>query len=132
MNIEVLVRWTELKAVPQQNTNDDYLKRLTDPNYEPEQEQVQAQVVYDYSPMVMDLDDVKRFNRSNDPNFTTLRMNDGVSYVIKFPYLDFMQMYIEYTGKTVMSCLPADFENGHDEGTEEGDEDFGSEDDLIL
>jgi hypothetical protein len=129
MKIEVLVRWTELK-MKSQNDDESYVKRLVDGNSSTNE----VEAYYDYSPMVMDINDIARFNRSNDVNFTTLRMTDGEGYVIKFPYKEFIELYVESTGKTVMSCLPSDYE-AHDTSINDGaggDDEDDSEDDLYI
>lgn len=109
MKIEVLVRWTEFKQI-KQDDNDAYVKRLVEGD-EANRGMMKAQVFYDYSPMVMDINDIARFNRSNDPNFTTLRMKDGEGYVISYPYKDWIQLYMELTGKTIMCLLPDNWEH---------------------
>lgn len=136
MNIEVLVRWTEFKAVD--TKEDDELNNIINPNYQEENRGVfKAQVHYDFSPMVLDTDDIARYNRSNDPLYTTLRMKDGEGYVIKFPYLEFMNTMIDITGKTVMSCLPQDWElhvdaGAIDIGLDDFSDEVSDEDDLII
>jgi hypothetical protein len=130
MKVEALVRWSELKFTGNNESEEAYLKRLVDG----EEPKNKAEIFYEYSPMVFDTDDISRFNRSNDKEHTTLRFKDGDGYVIKYPYADFMEFYIESTGKTVTSLLPVeyleaqmqeDIENMEDEEDEDEDDDLG-------
>lgn len=117
MKLEALVRWSELKFKESDSTQ-DYLDRIIGDG---EQQQApKATISYDYSPMVFDTDDISRFNRSNDPEFTTLRFKDGDGYVIKYPYLEFRDLYSQLGGRAIVSITGEDKE-------EESDED-----DLIL
>jgi hypothetical protein len=97
MIIEVLVKWADFK-IKDRDTEEDYLKRVVD-GEEPQQ---QMDIKFDYSPMCFDVDDIGRFNRANDPNFTTIRFKDGELYVIKVPYLKFRDLYTELTGKSIL------------------------------
>jgi hypothetical protein len=105
MKIEVLVRWSEMRY-ESTDKQENYVKRIL----EGEEEGPKPVIHYEFSPMVLDILDIARFNRSNHQDFTTVRMVDGDAYVIKFPYNDFIQFYIELTGKTITSALPKDFD----------------------
>lgn len=108
--VEVLVRWTEVK-VKKTDDNDEYVKRLIKGESDEEQNPYKNLVAYyDYSPMVIDLYDIARFNRSNDPNFTTLRMKDEEGYVIRYPYVEFCELYSQALGRQIFSLVPEDFE----------------------
>lgn len=123
MHIEVLIRWTEVRNV--QEDEDAAARRIIDG----EESLPRMSVRYDYSPMVVNIADVARFNRSNDVGHTTLRFTDGDSYVIKYDYENFMDLYIELTGKTITSCLPEDYQEldkgrgGDTEGYDQDEED---------
>jgi hypothetical protein len=114
--IEVLVRWTELK-MKERNDGEAYLKRIVDGEDNPYDN---LQAYHDYSPMVIDIYDIARFNKSHDTRFTTLRMKDGDGYVIKYPYKDFMELYISSTGRSILSCTPEDEEGHNESSTNEG------------
>lgn len=108
MLIEALVRWTELDY-KRDDSDEAYAKRIisgeeTGPMSAPK-------FVFDFSPMVFDLNDIVRFNRAHDPNYTTLRFKDGDGFVIKYPYKEFLALWIELTGKNIQCILPEDFEN---------------------
>jgi hypothetical protein len=123
MIIEALARWTELKA-PKTDDAESYIQRLTNPDAEGPQGP-QLQIHYEYSPIVFDLRDVRRFNRANDPNFTTIRFKDGDSNVIKYAYEDFVKLYSELTGFVINSIVP---ESASSPTKEQLDEDLGGDD----
>jgi hypothetical protein len=106
MKIEVLVRWTEVKR--QSNDEETKLKKLLNGD----ESKGQPEIYYDYSPMVLDIDDIARFNRGSSPDITTLRFKDGEGCVIKCPYKAFVDIYMECTGKTILSALPKDYTDG--------------------
>jgi len=97
----MLVRWTEMH-VKQTDSEQADLKRLLTgqelPEYTPE-------FSFAYSPMVFDMADIARFNRSQDEKSTTIRMKDGDTFVVAVGYSDFRELYISATGLNVHSFV---------------------------
>lgn len=120
--IETLVRWTEIR-MKAENSEDALLKRLVDGDETAGRQH--PEFYYDFSPMVFDLDDVARFNRSKDPEYTTIRFEDGESFIVKISYKTFVDLWVQQTGKAIYSILPDDFEPSEDKKN-------NSEDDLEI
>jgi hypothetical protein len=134
MKIEVLVRWAEIIPFSKENDPEGYLKRIVD-GEESNNESIKPKIKYEFSPMILDVDDIARFNRSNSKDLTTLRMKDGEGYVIKFPYEEFVESYIEWTGYVIHSYVRENFEEGGDFNSpnKNGGGEFDvDEDDMIL
>jgi len=97
----MLVRWTELHVKPTDSEQAD-LKRLLEgkemPEYTPE-------FSFAYSSMVFDINDIARFNKSQDDKCTTIRMKDGDTFVVAVDYEDFRELYISATGFNVHSFV---------------------------
>lgn len=119
MKIEALVRWSSF-SVKQQDSTEAYLKRLVDG--EESEQDIRAEVVHEYSPLVFDMDDVSRFNKANDPDHTTLRFYDSDVFVVKIPYEQFRDLYSEQTGKVILSVLPV--EESEEEQDTSGKDEF--------
>lgn len=106
MVVEALVRWTEMQF-KQEDEAEAAIKRMVSGDIEGVMPQ--PTFFYDYSPLVFDLNDVTRFNRAHDPEFTTLTFVDGERYVIKYAYRDFQNLYIQNTGHTILSIVPKEW-----------------------
>jgi uncharacterized GH25 family protein len=98
--IEALVRWTEMKF-KESDKAEDYLKQVIDG----EDPIPQAEITTEFSPMVFDMEDVVRFNRANTENLTTVRFDDGDVFVVSVPYKKFCELYIQATGKSIVSVI---------------------------
>jgi hypothetical protein len=112
MLIEALVRWTEM-ALKKEDKQEAFLRRIVDGDLNPGS--LQPEFYYDFSPMVFDIRDVGRFNRAKDPGYTTIRFRDGDGAVIKIPYLEFVDLYIELTGQSIRDALPSDYVDPEEE-----------------
>jgi hypothetical protein len=121
MVIEAMVRWTEMR-LKKRDDQEAYLNRLV--NGDPESDIPEAEFHYELSPMVFDMDDVLRYNLGTDPNFTILRMKDGDGFMVQIPYEKFKQLWVECTGRSILSVM-----NLLDDDEEETKD---KEDDLIV
>jgi hypothetical protein len=135
MIIEALARWTELKPGKINPNNDDEINRLINGEIHEEGEESYSaalEVSYEYSPIVFNLRDVVRFNRSHDKDHVTLRFKDGEGQVIKFPYESWIKMYSELTGMAINSIVPEDWfkrnESAGDDEPMNGDSDEDEDD----
>jgi hypothetical protein len=101
MLVELLVRWTEMSVKPTDSEQAN-LSRLLEgkevPDFTPE-------FSFAYSPMVLDLDDIARFNRSQDEQSTTLRMKDGDTFVVDVDYKEFRKLYVTGVGKNIHGLI---------------------------
>lgn len=93
-----MVRWTEMRIKPT-DKNEAKLKELLDGEPQP---QFSPEFYYEFSPMVFEMNDVARFNRSHDKKSTTLRMKDGEGFVVDLIYEDFKALYTECTGRVIV------------------------------
>lgn len=100
--VEVLVRFTEVK-MKETDEQENYLKRIVDGDNS--NSSSQPELYYEFSPMIFDIDDVARFNKSRDPNLTTILFKDGAGYVVKLTYSEFTELFVKQTGKTVFTVL---------------------------
>ena len=107
MMLEVLVRWTEFKTA---EGLDDF---ESTPKF---------QASYDISPMVIDVNDIKRFNKANEKGYTTIRFDDGDGCVIKYDFDSFSEVYSEMTGKSITRLI---------EETIDPDNPMDDDDDII-
>jgi hypothetical protein len=96
MIVEVLVRWTDMQ-LKNMDAKEIELKRIIDG----EEMSASAEFSYSFGPMCFNMDDVVRFNRSNDDGYTTIRFKDGDGYVVQVDYDAFKQLYAECTGKVI-------------------------------
>ncbi len=101
MMIEAMVRWTEMRIKPTDPEEAKY-KRLmegeTQADFTPE-------FYHQFAPMVFDLSDVSRFNKSHDRGSTTLRFTDGDVCVVDITYEDFRNLYMQQTGVHVHTTI---------------------------
>lgn len=97
-----MVRWTEMRIKPT-DTEENQLKKLVSGEDSPE---YMPEFFYQYSPQVFEIEDVARFNRSQDKKSTTLRFKDGDSCVVDIPYEKWRKLYIQCTGKVIHSTIP--------------------------
>lgn len=96
MVVEVVVRWTDMQ-LKNMDSKEIELKRIIDG----EEASISAEMSYSYGPMCFDMNDIARFNRSNDDGFTTVRFKDGDGYVVQVDFQAFKQLYAECTGKVI-------------------------------
>lgn len=103
MVVEMMVKWTELKlSTPNKSEDELFAERVISGM---DTSAPKAEYYNTYSPMVFEMDDVARFNRSNDPKCTTIRFKDGDGYVILVKYEDFRDLYTECTGSAILSTI---------------------------
>jgi hypothetical protein len=98
--IEVLVRFTEMKF-KQDDSAEAMVRRVVDGDETAGM--VMPEIYHETSPMVFDMDDISKFNRSRDTQFTTVMFKDGTGYLVKMPYEEFMNIYIVNTGRSIIS-----------------------------
>jgi len=91
------VRWTEMR-VKKEDDQELQLKKLLSGE---EQNNFQPEFFYDYAPMTFDINDISRFNRSQDKKSTTVRFKDGDSFVVALPYSEFQRIYTAATGYSI-------------------------------
>lgn len=122
MLLEVLVRWTQLHFEGGgKSAEDAYYDKII--NGESESPSIpQASISYDYTKMVFDTSDVKRWNQQTDPELTTIRFADGDSFTIKVPYEYFCELMSDSLDRTITTVGDA----------VSRDEDGEKEDDLEL
>lgn len=97
----MLVRWTEVH-VKQTDSEQADLKRLLEGKEMPE---FTPEFSFSYSSMVFNINDVVRFNKSQDDKCTTLRMRDGDTFVVAVDYEVFRELYISATGHNIHSFV---------------------------
>jgi len=110
MMIELMVRWTEMRIKPT-DQNEAQLKKLIEGEPQPE---FTPEFFYEFSPMVFEMSDVARFNRSHDKKSTTLRMKDGEGFVVNLSYEEFKALYTECTGHAIVVVKDAQGGNNID------------------
>lgn len=120
MLVEALVRWTEIK-LKKEDQEEAFLKRIVDGDETAGAGMVQPEFYYEFSPLTFDMADVSKFNRGAEANYTTVRFVDGDAFTIKVPYLDFQELYSQFTGKIVHSILPEDYQDPFNQENNEGD-----------
>lgn len=106
----MLARWTEmeLNSPPATSSEDNDIRRLLGSGDEAEGSFAQPKFFYSFAPVVFDLDDIARFNKAVDAEFTVIRFYDGEGCVVKYPYVTFQQLFIQNSGKTILSFVPKD------------------------
>lgn len=101
MMVEAMVKWMELRA-KKTDGDDAQLRRLVHgeetPDFIPE-------IIYSYSPMVFDMEDVSRFNRSSDMKSTTVRFHDGDYCVMDITYEEFRNLWMQLRGDNIHSTV---------------------------
>ena len=112
MQVELLVRWTEMR---QKLMSDDEakLKRLLngDEGDEDGSAMGPVEVVHHYSRETIDLNDIVRFNESMEKGFTTVRYTDGDANVVKIDYEKFKAYYESKMGTKIDSLVPKDYKS---------------------
>ena len=98
MTIEVMVRWPDIDI---RKTERSDIDRLIDG----EEDSVEATIKFVYTPMCMELTPDISFNQATDSLHTVVRYPNGDVRVIKFPYEDFKRVFIECTGKTILTLI---------------------------
>lgn len=103
MTVEALVRWTELKMNKPPMSADEIAAERAINGVDPSHNT--PEIFYSFSPMCFEMEDVARFNKSNDEGCTTIRFKDGDGYVVKVEYKQFRELYTDCTGKSVLSII---------------------------
>lgn len=101
MIIEAMVRWTEMRIKPT-DQEESKMKKLINGEDSPE---FVPEFYYQLGPMIFDLKDVARFNRSYDGKSVTIRFSDGETCVLDMSYEDFRDLFIQTTGMAVHSTI---------------------------
>jgi hypothetical protein len=122
--VQMLARWSEL-SIKANNIDQEEadLKRImgTDMNESP---LYKTEVVHEYGPVVFEMEDVKRYNRAKEKGHTTVHFDDGDTLVLKIPFLEFLEIDIQYSGKQINDFVPIDYVDPEDEEIEDNDEDL--------
>lgn len=117
--VQMLARWSEL-AIKQNNIDQEEaeLKRLLggDQNEAPV---YKTEIVHEFGPVVFELEDVHHYNRAKEQGLTTVHFRNGDSLVLKIPFMDFMEIDIQYSGKQVNDFIPIDYVDPEDEEMDE-------------
>jgi hypothetical protein len=117
MKVELLARWQDNSVTPEE-AEEQELNRLL--NGEAEEEVPKAK--YIYRPIVLDVGDIKAFNKFDEVH-TTLRMYEGDSLSAKVPYESFKEIYMSLLGASIKSIKMIE-----DIEAEETDEDIDNDD----
>jgi cell division septal protein FtsQ len=104
MMIELMVRWTEMRIKPNDD-NDAKLKKLLDGESQPA---FTPDFYTQIAPMVFEMNDVARYNKSQDKKSTTVRMKDGDIFIVEVGFDDFKNLYTECTGKAIVIVKNSD------------------------
>lgn len=117
--VKMLARWSELTLRNSQtNREEAELKRIISGEEGPEGAMMMADVVHQYGPVVFNLKDVKRYNKSKERGHTTVHFKNGDSLILKVSFLDFMELDLEHVGEQILDFTPLDYQ---DEDFEEDD-----------
>jgi hypothetical protein len=117
--VQMLARWSELSIKADKiDPSEAELKRLFHGD-SPEQNTYRTEVIHEYGPIVFEMNDVKRYNRAKEAGHTTVYFKDGDTLVLKIPYIDFMEIDIQYSGKQINDFIPADYIDPEDEEMDE-------------
>jgi hypothetical protein len=101
MIIEAMARWTQVQINPM-DKEEAHLRMIMEgeqtPEYTPE-------FSYGYGPVVFDMRQVERFNRSEDRKCTAIRFSDGDMCVLDIAYTEFRNLYMEVMGVSIHSTI---------------------------
>jgi hypothetical protein len=116
--VQMLARWSEL-SVKQNNIDqgEQELKRLL--GNDNEQSLYRTEIVHEYGPVVFEMDDVHHYNRAKEKGHTTIHFKNGDSLVLKIPYIEFLEIDVQYSGKTINDFIPIDYIDPEDEEIDE-------------
>lgn len=98
--VEMLARWVEV-SMPQEDEEMDEVERLLSNK----EEHDPPKFSISYAPVVFDILDVVRWNKSSNEDCTILLFNDGERMVVKYPYNTFKDLYMQMTGKAISSVI---------------------------
>lgn len=108
MKIEFQAKWIKIKEEKDtMSAEDRKIQRLLGNDDEPEAGGITVE--YEYEPVVIDLYDIKTFNRS-DKDHVTLRMDTGDVFNIKCKWRIFKFMYEQVTGRILRNINDFKFE----------------------
>jgi len=121
----MLARWSEL-SVKQNNVDKEEaeLKRILGNEENEGLNLYKTEIIHEYGPVVFEMDDVKRYNRAKEKGHTTVHFDDGDTLVLKIPYIDFLEIDVQYSGKTINDFIPLDYMDPEDEEIEDEDTDL--------
>lgn len=123
--VQMLARWSEL-SVKQNNIDKEEaaIKRIIGDEESESLNLYKTEIVHEYGPVVFEMDDVKRYNRAKEKGHTTVHFDDGDTLVLKIPYIDFLEIDVQYSGKTINDFIPLDYMDPEDEEIEDEDTDL--------
>lgn len=123
--VQMLARWSEL-SVKQNNVDKEEaeLKRILGNEENEGLNLYKTEIIHEYGPVVFEMDDVKRYNRAKEKGHTTVHFDDGDTLVLKIPYIDFLEIDVQYSGKTINDFIPLDYMDPEDEEIEDEDTDL--------
>ena len=117
--VQMLARWSEM-SVKQNNVDheEEELKRLLG-NETPEGSVYRTEIVHEYGPVVFEMDEVHHYNRAKEKGHTTVHFKNGEALVLKIPFIEFLEIDVQYSGKTINDFVPLDYVDPEDEEMDE-------------
>jgi hypothetical protein len=119
--VQMLARWSEL-SVKQNNIDREEaeLKRIIGNESEDNGINLyKTEIIHEYGPVVFEMKNVHHYNRAKEKGHTTVHFKNGEVLLLKIPFIDFLEIDVQYSGELINDFVPIDYIDPEDEEMDE-------------